>query len=55
MKLQDFLKELFSQPAVDGYEISRLEVDIDVVDDILYVAGGSCSKVVIVSREKNET
>lgn len=30
MILQDFLEDLFSQPAVKGYEIDRLEVDISI-------------------------
>lgn len=52
MKLQDFIKDLFSQPAADGYEIGRIEVgvSIDGANDIVVDDGRnpSCAKVVIV-------
>jgi hypothetical protein len=28
MKLQDFIKELYSQPAVEGFELGCVEIDI---------------------------
>ena len=54
MKLQDFLKELFNQPAVDGYEIGRLEVGITVNNDILYVGEDTaceCATITIIPAE----
>ena len=40
MKLQDFLKDLFSQPAVEGYEIGRVEIDVSVSDNNLVYSVG---------------
>ena len=55
MKLQDFLKDLFAQPEVEGYEIGRVEIDVSISDDnLIYSVGGDnpCAKVVIVPKEK---
>lgn len=54
MILQDFVKELFSQESVKGYELGRVEIDICIVDDKLYVGGDSPSaKISIVPINPN--
>ena len=50
MLLKDFIKELFSQEAVEGCELGRVEIDVCVVDNKLYVGGDSpCAKISIIS------
>ncbi len=56
MKLQEFLKELFSQEHVDGYEIGRLEVNVSpygAKTDVLMVCEDSvsCAKIIIVPTD----
>lgn len=53
MKLQDFIKELFSQNAVEGYQLEYVEIDVCVVDEQLYVGGDSpCAKITIAPEVK---
>lgn len=55
MELQDFLKELFSQESIEGFEIGRLEVNVSpygAKTGVLMVCEDSvsCAKVVIVPK-----
>lgn len=62
MDLHRFLKGLFNQPAVEGYEIGRVEVDVLAQEqtdgkDIYEVKGSSpyvYAKVVIVPKDEDE-
>lgn len=54
MKLQDFFKKLFSQEAVEGYELGCVEVHIRVGDDnslVVSCEDNSNATITIVPKE----
>lgn len=53
MKFQEFVKTLLDSEAVDGYKLERVEIDVCVCDETLYVGGDTpCAKITI--TEKSE-
>lgn len=51
MKLDKFLKELFEQECIKGYEIGRLEVYVGWDGD-MRCPEDACAKIVIAPKEK---
>ncbi|KKL91997.1 hypothetical protein LCGC14_1889110 [marine sediment metagenome] len=51
MKLSEFLKELFNQECVDGYEIGQLEVYVDFNGE-MRIPEEAVAKIVITQKER---